>query len=187
MKFEEKNRMSRRGLARFFKGLSELVEKDMLKHSGERLRLGESVDVEVGYKEKKGRAKFEIELKWQISGGVETKDGSGEKETVSAIIGESVSEVKQDLKKSFNSLRKIVEKGTLLTAADVENFVSIIKRYKEIAVGDGYESDLLAFAELTDRFKKAVKSGNLDETQNLIGKMRAAKKSCHKTYRWKEE
>ncbi|GBE56593.1 MAG TPA: GAK system XXXCH domain-containing protein [Euryarchaeota archaeon] len=187
MKFEEKNRMSRRGLARFFKGLSELVEKDELEVAAGRISLGESVDVEVEYKEKKGKAKLEIELKWQISGGDETMKGSGEKEMVSDRSGESISEVKQEMKKSFNALRKTIEGSELPSLPAVEALVDINDRCRALAEGEGYESELEAFTELVNRFREAVKSGNLDEAKTLVGEMRSAKKTCHKTYRWKEE
>jgi len=187
MKFEEKNRMSRRGLARFFKGLSELVEKDELEVGAGRIRLGDSVDVEVEYREKKGRAKFEIEVKWQLSGGDETMDGSGEKERVNDRTGESISEVKQEMKKSFNALRKTVEACSLPSTVDVGELVEINKAFVVLARDEEvYTRDLEEFTSLVAKFKDAVESGNLDESQNLIGEMRAAKKRCHKTYRWKE-
>jgi hypothetical protein len=53
MKFEEKNRMTRKGLVKFFKGLSELVEKNELLLGEERITLTDSMDVEVEYKERR--------------------------------------------------------------------------------------------------------------------------------------
>jgi XXXCH domain-containing protein len=186
MKFEEKNRMTRKGLVKFFKGLSELVEKNELELGGEKITLTDSMDVEVEYKEKKGRAKLEVEVKWRLIGGSETLSQSEKKETSGDNGSRSVSEVKQEMKQSFNALRKTIEGGELPAIVNVEEFLEVNNAFVVLAQGGGYEKDLEAFIEVVNRLRVAVKSGNLDEAKAIVEEMRTAKKSCHKAYRWKE-
>ncbi len=186
MKFEEKNRMSRKGLVKFFKGLTDLVEKNELVLGGKWIRVDDSVDVEVEYKEKKDRAKLEVEVKWQLRGGTESMEDIDEKEASDDIGNESVSYVKQDVKKSFNSIRAKVATGEVPTNDAVESFIDLNHRFNEISQDQEYEKDMGPYMDLVGRLGEAFKAGKIEELDSLVKELRAAKKSCHKTYRSKK-
>jgi XXXCH domain-containing protein len=179
MKFEEKNRMTRKGLVKFFKGLSELVEKNELLLGEERITLTDSMDVEVEYKEKKGRAKLEIEVKWTPVTKGEGADESMEKS--------SINEVKQGVKRSFNSIRATAERGENPSAEEVKNFIDLNRQFNEIAKGSDYEGRMGPFMDLVSRLGEAHKAGNMEELASFVNELRASKKSCHKTFRWREK
>jgi XXXCH domain-containing protein len=178
VKFEEKNRITRKGLVKFFKGLSELVEKNELVLGGEKITLSDSMGVEVEYKEKKGRAKLEIEVKWTPS--------IPSKGVVEGMMKRSVGEVKQGIKKSFNSIRVAVEAGSVPTAEEVERFIDLSQGFNEISGGRKYEKDMGPYLDLVGKLGEAFKAGKMEELNSLVAELKAAKKSCHKTYRWKE-
>jgi XXXCH domain-containing protein len=176
MKFEEKKRMKKEEIADLFKGLGELIEKDELNLGGEALPVPNSAEVEVEYKEKKGRAKLEIEVKWRLEN---AKDRLPKEEN-------SIGEVKQSIKKAFNGIRSTVEGGSIPSDEDVADFMKLSNTFNRLAKGEIYEGDMAGYMAMVHRLGETVKTGNTAELKALIEEMRAAKKSCHKTYRWKE-
>lgn len=180
MKFEEKKRMKREEIAELFKGLGELIERGELRVGGEALPTLDSAEVEVEYKEKKGRAKLEIEIKWRPG-----KRPMQEKHIEETLP--TISEVKQSLKRAFKTLRSSIEAGETPSSEEVEEFAALNRAFEDLAKGQEYEKDMADYVSLVRSLTDAVKAGETEQAKRLIEEMRAAKKSCHKTYRWKEE
>jgi XXXCH domain-containing protein len=176
MKFEEKKQMKKEEIADLFKGLGELIEKDELNLGGEALPVPNFAEVEVEYKEKKGRAKLEIEVKWRLEN---AKDRLSKEEN-------SIGEVKQSIKKAFNGIRRIVEGGGIPSEEDVTDFMKLSNTFNRLAKGETYEGDMAEYMAMVHRLGETVKKGKTEELKVLIEEMRAAKKACHKTHRWKE-
>ncbi len=184
MKHEEKNRMSRKGLVKFFKGLTELIEKNELKFGDRRIGLGDSLDVEVEYKEKKGRAKLEVEVKWDLKKDMQKLYDDNVEDSP---MMDSISEVKQSIKRSFNAMRETLGAGGVPSESEALEFLNLSKAFNKIAQGEGYEAEMTPYMERVKALVDAVKNKRTGELGTIIEELRAAKKSCHKTYRWKEE
>jgi XXXCH domain-containing protein len=184
MKFEEKKRMEKMEIADLFRGLAELIEEGELKLANNVIPFPDSAEVEVVYKEKKDRAKFEVEVKWQPQA-IKNRKYSNKTPSPGKTQG-SIPEVKQSLKDVFNSLRSTIENGETPSMALVEEYEAINNIFKDLAEGEGYEKEIEEFTSLVEDFAVAVKAQSAAEARALIEKMRASKKSCHKTFRWKE-
>jgi XXXCH domain-containing protein len=134
--------------------------------------------VELEYKEKKGRAKLEIEMKWNLEGPSLEHAKKDE---------QSLKEIKQFIKRSFNSLRESLNQNRLPSDQEIEGFVNLSKAFNRLAKKSAYEKDMPGFMALVARLESNAKIGRIEETKTLIEEIRAAKKSCHKSYRWKEK
>lgn len=69
MKWKEKKSVKRDELARLFQEFSKDIAVGLIEYAGRRVVLPEDMEVEVEYKERHGKNKFEIELKWRKDGG----------------------------------------------------------------------------------------------------------------------
>ena len=180
MKFEEKKHLKKKEIAELLRGFALSMEKGGLKLGNSVVSMPEHLDVEVEYKEKEGRAKLEIEFKWSL----EQASLALEKTDAKQV---SIAEVKQGMKTAFNSLRETVEAGGSPASEAVAEFARLNGLFEGLATGAKYEKDLLGFSALVERFRDAVKAGRGDEVKSLVQEIGAVKKSCHKTYRWKED
>ncbi len=182
MKFEEKRRMKREETVRMLKGMGDLLERGELLIGNKTVLVPDSLEVEVEYKEKDQSSKFEIEMKW------DRRDISEKKEPkkVKALPAASITEIKQEMKSRFNAIRGIVEKGGLPSEKEVSEFLSLNRAFIKLADGEGYDMELGDFTSLLDIFSNVVKEGRTEDVKRRIEDIRGAKKSCHKTFRWKE-
>jgi XXXCH domain-containing protein len=187
MKFEEKKEMKKKEIVDLFKGLGELIEEEKMTIGDLSIPFPDSAEVEVEYKEKKGTAKFEVEIQWQ-AGEAKVEVSKKEKPSLEEVSKEepSLSEVKKSIKECFNSIRSNVESGSVPSERVVSNFFALNESFKEIAKGGAYEEDAEPYIILVRKLNDAVKVGNLEELRSLVADLRNAKKACHKTYRWKE-
>ena len=64
MEYEEKKEMGRRELSELFKKLGADVERGAIDFRGRSIEIPERMEVEMEYKQKHGRKKFEVELRW---------------------------------------------------------------------------------------------------------------------------
>jgi amphi-Trp domain-containing protein len=64
MEYEERKTMDRKELSELLEKLRDGVERGAIDFKGSRIELPEQMEVEIEYKEKHGRKKFEVELKW---------------------------------------------------------------------------------------------------------------------------
>lgn len=178
MKFEEKKKLDKKGVADLFRGIGDLIEKGELEIQGKRIIVGDATESEIKYKEKKGRAELEIEVKWSIHG-EEMMEGKVEGET-------DLKSVKKSLKKSFNSLRADVEEEKLPKAVDASSFIKLSKKFQSLSKNTDFGAGTNAYMNLVESLSGSLGKGDLDALKNDIERLRSAKKSCHKTYRWKE-
>jgi XXXCH domain-containing protein len=141
--------------------------------------------VEVEYKEKRGTAKFEVEIQWKLG---EVEGSKKDKPSLNEVSEQehSLSDVKKSIKNSFNSIRSIVESGSIPSEKKVSDFIAFSESFNVIAKGEAYEKDMGPYIVMVRKFGEAVKRKNLEEIRSLVEGLRAAKKNCHKTYRWKE-
>jgi amphi-Trp domain-containing protein len=66
VKWEERRAMNREEVARVLRVFSEAIAREgVVEYLGHRTAIPEEMEVEVEYKEKHGKCKFEIELKWR--------------------------------------------------------------------------------------------------------------------------
>ncbi len=64
MEYEERRAMDRKELSELFGKLRDCVEKGAIDFKGSRIEIPERMEVEIEYKERHNRKKFEVELKW---------------------------------------------------------------------------------------------------------------------------
>ncbi|MDI6654564.1 MAG: amphi-Trp domain-containing protein [Candidatus Hydrothermarchaeota archaeon] len=64
MEYEERKTMDRKELSELLEKLRAGVERGAIDFRRNRIELPEQMEVEIEYKEKHGRKKFEVELKW---------------------------------------------------------------------------------------------------------------------------
>jgi amphi-Trp domain-containing protein len=64
MEYEERKTMDRKELSELLEKLRDGVERGAIDFKGSGIELPERMDVEIEYKEKHSRKKFEVELKW---------------------------------------------------------------------------------------------------------------------------
>jgi len=174
MKFEEKKRLRREELAELFKGLGELIGSGKLRLGDSTLQLPEHAEVEIEYKEKEGRGKLEVEVKWARQW---ERQGSEL----------SIAQVKQSIKRVFKDVRSALEAGEMPGEELLNELSGLSRRFQELAKGMEYEADLEGYMELVENLKLSVKAGELERAREAAERLRGAKKSCHKRYRWKEE
>ncbi|RMF90505.1 MAG: GAK system XXXCH domain-containing protein [Methanobacteriota archaeon] len=182
MKFEEKKRMGKGEVAGMLKGLGEMMERDELRISGRDLAVPDDAEVEVEYKEGHGKARLEIEVKWRIQEGAgRTAAGEGGK-----ADGVSIGEVKGSIRGSFKAIRAALESGELPPEEALRDFMAQNRVFRDLARGREYEEDMEGYMELVERLRGAVEDRELEGAKALVEEIREAKKSCHRTYRWKE-
>jgi XXXCH domain-containing protein len=179
MKFEEKKTMARKEIADLLKGLGEIIEEGGVKIGGTTRPISESATVEVEYKEKNERAKLEIEIKWKVGEVAHPQEKIIEPES-------SVHDLKQTMKKIFNSIRSNLDEDKITSSEDLDRFIGINNVFKDFSEGKEYEQTMVGFTSLVENLTETVKEGKDNESKVLVEKIREQKKSCHKKYRWKE-
>ncbi len=171
--------MDKKEIVDFFRGFGDLIEKGEIRLGDISLPFPESAEIEVEYKEKKDRAKLEVEVKWKPQ-----KKGHSKYEVESLNV---LRDYKKSLKKVFNSMRDTVKGGGIPSTGEVATFLELNKAFNDLAIGRDYAKDMAAYMGLVNRFEVAAKSGSVEDLKLIVKELRASKKSCHKTYRWKDE
>jgi amphi-Trp domain-containing protein len=126
MKFEEKKTMARKEIADLLKGLGEIIEEGGVKIGGTTRPISESATVEVEYKEKNERAKLEIEIKWKVGEVAHPQEKIIEPES-------SVHDLKQTMKKIFNSIRSNLDEDKITSSEDLDRFIGINNVFKDFS------------------------------------------------------
>ena len=170
MKFKDRQQMKKEDVAALFREIADNIEKDNIRFKGTEVTLADSVDVETEYKEKKGgRCKLEIELSWR-QGGIASFE----------VEGESLSEVKRAMKKTFNQVLDSIETDEIPDRGDVGRFIMLVQRFKELSKNVAYIEELESFSALVNDFSEKVVSENLESIRDCADRVMAAKRACHK-------
>ncbi|MEE8167752.1 MAG: GAK system XXXCH domain-containing protein [Candidatus Hydrothermarchaeales archaeon] len=98
-----------------------------------------------------------------------------------------LSEVKQEMKALFKRIRLCLEEGEMPSGKQVARFKELSVMFDYHSKDEEWFEDQLKFREKVKEFETAVESRNLPDAQRLVQEFRAAKKACHKVYRWKGE
>lgn len=137
------------------------------------LGVNEPLEVEVEYKEKHGRNKFEVEIKWKA----EQKGGK-----VADKI-EIRKAVKRDMKAGLYEVEKAVESGKLTAAsAAFKRFQELNKRFNDLAEG-GWERDMNAQNTLIAGLENALSMEDASAAMGMVNKLWKLKKTCHRKYK----
>ncbi len=177
--------MSQGELVTILKRLVEKLDKGVLDYTRGEVEVPDQLDVEIEYKEKNHKRKFELELRWMEGESRGNKPRKSKSEACEKLTPE-MDEVKSELKKVFRAARRGLEEGKMPEVEDVSKMLELAADFDEYSAGKGWHEEQHAFTEKIAEFEKCVKSGNLSDAQRLLDELRRIKKSCHRDYRWKE-
>ncbi|MFQ5816015.1 MAG: amphi-Trp domain-containing protein [Candidatus Hydrothermarchaeaceae archaeon] len=185
MKFEERRTMSRGELVGLLKRLAAKLEGGVLDYTRGEVNVPDQLDVEIEYKEKNHKRKFELELRWregryhgQKRKKVETK--------ACAELQPAMDDVKSGLKRLFRAIRRGLEEGEMPGLEDVSRMRELSAEFEKYSANEDWHVEQRAFTEKMAEFEKNVKNADLAGAQRLMGELRRVKKACHRDYRWKE-
>ncbi len=185
MKFKERRTMSRGELLNLLKRLVEKLDKGVLDYTRGEVDVPDQLDVEIKYKEKNHKRKFELELRWMEDESRGNKPRKSKSDECEELTPE-MDGVKEKLKKVFRAARVGLEAGEMPEVEDVSKILELAADFDEYSAGKGWHEEQHAFTEKMAEFEKSVKSGDLSDAQRLMDELRRIKKSCHRDYRWKE-
>ncbi len=171
MKFKDSKQMKKEAAAILLRELASDIEKGSARFGSADITIPDSIDVEREYKEKKGRGKLEIEMSWMNKKLEAAEENEG-----------SLSDIKQGMKKTFNQILDAVGDDMVPDSGDVDRFVMLTRRFREIAQGEAYMEELESFNALVKDFSEKVKSGDMKTIKERADLVMAAKKSCHKSH-----
>jgi amphi-Trp domain-containing protein len=138
---------------------------------GEGLDLGvnDPLAVEVEYKEKHGRNKFEVEIKWKA-------EPKGNKIEIRKAV-------KREMKAALYEVEKSTEAGKLTAArASFKRLQELNKRFNDLAVGE-WERDMNTQNKLLVGLGKALSEEDTSAAIDMVNKLWRLKKACHGKYK----
>jgi len=165
---------------------------ELLIHLGERLKSGklrypedfgegvdlgvnEPLEVEVEYKEKHGRSKFEVEIKWSPTKGYAAEPRGDKVGTRKAV--------KKEMKATLYEVEKAIASGKLTAArAAFKRFQELNERFNDLAEGE-WERDMNAQSKLVVALEKALSEGDSRKAMGMVDKVWKFKKVCHGKYK----
>jgi amphi-Trp domain-containing protein len=137
------------------------------------LGVNDPLEVEVEYKEKHGRNKFEVEIKWKV--GQKGDKVTGKIETRKAV--------KRDMKATLYEVEKAIELGKLTAAnAAFKRFQELNRRFNDLAEGE-WERDMNAQNKLIAGLENALSLGDTGAALGMVNKLWKLKKTCHGKYK----
>lgn len=173
--FEERERIKREELESFLKSMADEIK---------RKANADFFDVEIEYKKKRkhGRekAKFEIEIKWESGGSVQSGSEKSESE---------FSRVKKEMKVIQKSFIPMFESGEITEenmsnefAEKVNRLVELNSAFAAYSKGKAWENELDLFTEKLLELKSAAEEKDFEKAKALAYEINSLKKACHRKY-----
>jgi len=177
--------MDRKELVALLKGLAEKLDKGVLDYTRGEVDVPEHLDVEIEYKEKNQKRKFELEVRWMEGDSQGTKRKKSETDECKELPS-ALDEIKGELKDIFRDIRMGLEEGKMPAVEDASKMAELNVEFDKYSTDKGWSDKEHLFTEKMSSFEKIVKEGDLESAQKLMVEIRGLKKDCHRTYRWKE-
>lgn len=183
LKIEEKKVMKKEDLAELLVRLGEGLEKGRLLLPGPTgkidLTVKEPLEVEIEYREKHGRSKFELEVKWP----------SGEAASIAQPLAKAADKLetrkalKREMKAILYEVEKAVNSRRMAGAkSSFQGFQELNNRFNELAE-KGWEKEVKAQNVLVTALGKALTEENAAAAAGAVDKLWRLKKACHSKYK----
>jgi XXXCH domain-containing protein len=174
MRFEEKRRMGKEEVGRLLIKIGKKLEEEGILDFGRgALAIPPSIDVEIEYKEKHGKGKFEVELEWHMQ----------EQISPASVAMPSLKEIKQGMKAVFRDMQAAIEGGTIPTSGQFTRFKELSDMFEKYAQGEAYGEAAREYLVKVAELGRAIGSGNPEDIKRCLEELGGARKSCHKMYR----
>ncbi len=210
MKFERRKTIHRDEFARFLSDSArKILEENKVIVDGVEITLPESFEIELEYKEKKGYAKFEIEVVWDITkfnpplpvamlrgngspapfskGGASLALSEAKKGGIktASVLPETFKEIKKTMERRLFEMGNTLKMGqplAELAERDLTYFLDLVHAFRQKAKPEWMSSidELQAAAE---RLNRAIESKNLSLAADGIRELNDIKDRCHQIFK----
>ncbi|MCS4541130.1 MAG: amphi-Trp domain-containing protein [Euryarchaeota archaeon] len=175
MEFEERKKMRKEEISKLLIQLGKtLEEKGALDFGKGEISIPESVEVELEYKEKPDKGKFEIELKWIPS---ETK--------VTAVPTEakpSIKDLMRELSTEFSNINRTIRGGVIPAIEQFAKFEGLVTKCESCAKPE-WKKEMINYSQKVGELKKAIIDKNMDEIKRLSQVLAKLSAECHLKYK----
>ncbi len=139
------------------------------------IRPPEKVDVEVEYKEKRDKKKFEIELKWH--------DASSRGDLVKTERPPKFKELKKELKHALYEVEVALKSGDMDTAKEnFAHFNDLNRRFREQSEPE-WETNIKGQDKIIKDLDASLNEEDLENSIFLVEKLWKYKKACHRLFK----
>ena len=135
----------------------------------------DNLNVEVEYKEKKGKKKFEVEFEWY--------EGSAMKDVSKAEKPLEFKELKKGLKHVFYDVEVALKSEDIRGAKEnFEKFTKLNDKFKAESELD-WEKDVMGMDRILEKLEGFIKFGDLDNSLFQVDRLWKYKKTCHAKFK----
>ena len=187
MKFEKKINISREDFAKLLgEYAGKVAEENKLTIEGMEINLPGFFEMELEYKEKHGYAKFEIEIRWDLSAsGVQYKESPG---NISATVKTPVEipggfkEIKKGLSRKMEEIEDTIRGGNSPAEIDLIYLRDLINAFRQQSEPE-WMTSMNELQTSTEALIKAVEIKNLSLAAEKVREINNIKDRCHQAFK----
>ncbi len=139
------------------------------------IRPPENLNVEVEYKEKKGKKKFEVELEWY--------EGSAMKDVSKAERPLEFKELKKELKHALYDVEVALKSDDLTAAKDnFSRFIDLERKCEGYSEPE-WEGNIKGQNKIMKDLDDSLNAGDVDDSLIIVEKLWKYKKACHARFK----
>lgn len=170
---DETKEMTREELAQLLHELADQVGRGEMQVAGQKQAMPARVEVDLEYKEKKGR--LQVRVGWR---GVRSEDIP----VAEAAPAAAFKNVKKRLAAGFGRLRATVQAGNLPPGAEIAPFLEDARAFARLADPE-WEPEMENFLSHVENLVLAMEGGNLEMVRHELEDLRNQEITCHREHK----